>query len=188
MNKPSVGEIAWVVFRDVNRTVGGGIASMELLRRTLAKRGWGGPSEHALLVAVSRLTPGTNILAYCAALGWRTHRWRGSAVALLAASLPAALLVFALAITLVRLDGYRIVQAILGLGMVVAAVLVFSTAWHLIRPYLTGSRRVLACVVTAIAVTLLLMDVSPVRILLVAAIAGAAWPPGADAPAQEPAP
>ena len=185
MNRPSVTDIGWVVFRDVNRTVGGGHAAMELLRRTLARHGWAGPAEHHLLVAVSRLTPGTNILAYCAALGWRMQQLRGAAVALLAASLPAALLVFALAVTLVRLDGYRVVQAILGLGMLVAAVLVFSTAWHLIRPFLTAARRTFALLVTALAVGLLLLDVTPVRILLVAAIAGATWPArGGDAAAE----
>ena len=183
MNRPSVRDVGWVVFRDVNQTMGGGIASVELLRRTLARRGWAGPDEHNLLLAVSRLTPGTNILAYCTALGWRLHRLRGAAVALLAASLPKAILVFVLAVTLVRLDGYRIVQAILGVGMVVAAILVFVTAWHLLRPFLTLARWLFAGTITGLAVGLLVMDVTPVRILLLAAIAGAAWPPRPDEPA-----
>lgn len=172
--------MGWVVFRDVNQTMGGGIASVELLRRTLARHGWASPDEHNLLVAVSRLTPGTNILAYCAGLGWRLHRLRGAMVALLAAAVPKAVLVFVLAVTLVRVDGYRIVQAILGVGMVVAAVLVFVTAWHLIRPFLARTRWLFAAIVTGVAIVLLARDVTPVRILLIAAIAGAAWPPRRD--------
>jgi chromate transporter len=163
------------VARDVNRTFGGGIAAMELLRRTSMQRGWMHAADHALLVAVSRLTPGTNILAYCVALGWRMHRAAGSAVALLAASVPAAVIVFTVAATLVRVDRYRSVQVLLAFAMFVAALLVFSTAWHLLRPYMTARRR-LAVVVIAVSLGLFGLAVSPVRILLAAAAIGALWP------------
>ena len=79
--------------QDANRTLGGGMASMELMRRTFAQRGWIDDSEHALLVAVSRFTPGTNVLAYCA--GARLvagARDRRRAVALAAASVPGSLI------------------------------------------------------------------------------------------------
>ena len=55
--KPSLSALAWLVFYDVNRTLGG-MASMELLRRSLGARGWIADEGHALFVAVSRLTPG----------------------------------------------------------------------------------------------------------------------------------
>ena len=58
---------------------------MELLRRTFSANGWIDESGNAGLVAVSRLTPGTNILAYCVALGWALHRWAGALVAVVAA-------------------------------------------------------------------------------------------------------
>ena len=59
----SLRELTWIVARDVNRTFGGGLASMELLRRTFIANGSIDESLNAGLVAVSRLTPGTNILA-----------------------------------------------------------------------------------------------------------------------------
>lgn len=152
------------------------MAAMELIRRTFTRRGWLDADDHALLVAVSRLTPGTNILAYCTALGWQMHRAAGVAAALLAGSVPGAIFVFVLTAALVRLDRYPLVQALLAAGMLAAAVLVFSTAWHLIRPYLTGRRRVLAAAVVAATAALLALDVSPVRILLASAIVGALWP------------
>ena len=74
-DKPSLRNIAWLVGYDVNRTPGG-LASMELLRRSLGARGWLTDDGHALFVAISRLTPGTNILAYCVALGWQLAHWR----------------------------------------------------------------------------------------------------------------
>jgi chromate transporter len=81
---------------------------------------------HGLFVAVSRLTPGTNILAYCAAAGWRLKGWPGSLAALGAASIPGALIVFALAATLVRLDRYPVIRIALSVGMLVAAALVWQ--------------------------------------------------------------
>ena len=76
--------------RDVNRTVGGGMAAIELLRRSLTRRAGSTSGEHGVLVAVSRFTPGTNVLAYCAALGWtRAPRRRRDASAVAGGSLRA---------------------------------------------------------------------------------------------------
>lgn len=175
MAKPSIRDLAWVVCRDVNRTLGGGNAAMELIRRTFARQGWLDPGDHALLVAVSRVTPGTNILAYCVALGWQIHRTSGSLAALVAGSAPSAVLVWGLSATLVRVDRYRSVQALLVVGTVVAVWLVFAAAWHLVRPFITGPRRVLAMAVVAVSAALIVFDVTPVRILLVSGAIGALW-------------
>ena len=176
MTKPTLVELAWAVARDVNRTVGGGMASTELLRRTFTARGWLDAPEHALLVAISRLTPGTNILAYCAGLGWRAHGWRGSAVAVLAGSVPSALLIFALTASVAQLDRYAAVQAALAAGMLVAAALVLAGAWHLLRPYLSAAHRLRTAVVVLLAAALIAGDATPVRVLLAAGLAGAFLP------------
>jgi chromate transporter len=183
MTTPSIRDLAWVVCRDVNGTFGGGNAAMELLRRSGARRGWLDAGGHALLVAVSRLTPGTNILAYCVALGWQVHGASGSVAALAAASVPSALLVWALSLTLVRLDRLRSVQALLAAGTVIAVWLVFVAAWQLLRPYATGPRRTLAVAVVGMSAALIVFDVTPVRILLVSAAIGASWRIPATPPA-----
>src|SRR3712207_1429675 len=113
MANPSLLQLAWAVARDVNRTVGGGMASTELLRRSFTTNGWLDVRTHGVLLAVSRLTPGTNILAYCVAVGWRAHGWRGSAAALAAASVPSALLIYALTAMVARLDRYAPVRLLL---------------------------------------------------------------------------
>ncbi len=96
-------KFTWIIFRDVNRTFGGGLASMELLRRTFIANGSMNDADNAGLVAVSRLTPGTNALAYCVGLGWALHRWPGALLALVAASLPASVIVCVLTAALVRI-------------------------------------------------------------------------------------
>jgi chromate transporter len=171
-----LGQLAWIFTRDVIRTVGGGNASMELLRRSFEKRRWVDPPTHALLVAVSRLTPGTNILAYCAAAGWRLHGWRGVLAGVVGASVPASLIIFGLAATLGSLDRYAIVRAVLSIGMIAAAALVLASAWALLKPYLIRARWRSTLVIVVIAGGLYLIGWTPVRVLIVSAIAGAALP------------
>jgi chromate transporter len=166
-----VPELAWQVFYDVNRTLGGA-AAMELLRRSLGARGWMTGEGHALFVAISRLTPGTNILAYCVALGWHLQGWRGALAALAAASIPAAVIIALLSSTLASLNELPIVQAAIAIALIVAAILVLLTAWNLLRPYLKGTNAVRTGIIAAVVVALTLMRVTPIRILLVAAVLG----------------
>jgi chromate transporter len=166
-----VPELAWQVFYDVNRTLGG-VAAMELLRRSLGARGWMTDEGHALFVAISRLTPGTNILAYCVALGWHLQSWRGALAALAAASIPAAVIIALLSSTLASLNQLPIVQAAIAIALIVAAILVLLTAWNLLRPYLKGTNAVRTGIIAAVVVALTLMRVTPIRILLVAAVLG----------------
>jgi chromate transporter len=169
---PSLRELSMGVGLDVNRTVGGGHASIELLRRPSTARGWLDAPSHGLLIAVSRLTPGTNILAYCVLLGWRFHRIPGALAALAAASVPGSLVVFGLTVMLVRVDRYRTVQALLAIGILVAAALVLASAWALFRPYLTTTARRMAVIVTAVSAALIVLGATPVRTLLAAALIG----------------
>lgn len=172
MTIPSLRELTIAVGLDVNRTVGGGHASIELLRRRSTSRGWLDDRGHGLLVAVSRLTPGTNILAYCVMLGWRFHRAAGAAAALAAASVPAALIVFGLTVTLARIDRYAVVRALLALGILVAGALVLASAWNLLRPYVRPAIRRNAVLVLAVAAALTALGATPVRTLLAAAAVG----------------
>lgn len=190
---PSLRELLRAIAYEANRTVGGGLVSIELLRRRFTASGWLDAASHGVFIAVSRFTPGTVVLAYVVMLGWRFHRWRGALPALAAASVPASLIVLALAATLAQIDRYAAVRALLAVGILVAGVLVLGSAWHLIRPYLAKAEgppkgghyvnsryvtsRVRVLVVGAIAVALVLLGATPVRVLLVAAVVSMALPP-----------
>jgi chromate transporter len=171
---PRLRDLTWVVFTDSNRTLGGGLAAMELLRRTAIGRGWLDEAGNAVLVAASRLTPGTNVLAYCIGLGWKLRGAAGAAAAVAAASMPGAIGVAVLSATLARVDQYRAVRVGLAAGTLVAAALVLSSMWALLRPHVTGGARVWTALIAAIAIALLLLGAAPVQTLLVAAAAGAA--------------
>jgi chromate transporter len=169
--KFSLSELAWRVASDVHRTLGG-VAAMELLRRTFGARGWLTDEAHALLVAVSRFTPGTNILAYCVVLGWQLAGWPGALTALGAASVPAALLIALLSATLDEVDQHPVVRVAIAIALIVATFLVLSTAWHLLRPYVKGTNAIRSGIIAAVVIALFMAGVTPIRILLVAAMLG----------------
>lgn len=175
--RPSLRELVTVIAYEANRTVGGGLVSIELLRRRFTASGWIDAASHGVFIAVSRFTPGTVVLAYVVMLGWRFHRWRGALPGLAAASIPGSLIVLALAATLAEIDRYAAVRTLLAVGILVAGVLVLGSAWHLIRPYLGETHlRVRALIVGAVAVALVLVGATPVRVLLAAAVVSMAMP------------
>lgn len=146
---------------------------MELLRRTFIANGSLDDTGNAGLVAVSRLTPGTNILAYAVGLGWLLHRWVGALAAVIAASLPTSVVVCVLTVALVQVENYPVVRTLLAVGVLVATLLVFSSAGSLLRPYVRRSALWRSVIVAVFATALLLADVTPVRILLLSAVLGA---------------
>src|SRR5262245_34263123 len=71
----------------------GGIATMTWLRDGLIATGSVTAGEFDRAFAVSRLTPGTNLLAFHTAIGYYVGRWRGALSCLTVATvLPSALI------------------------------------------------------------------------------------------------
>jgi chromate transport protein ChrA len=173
---PSLATLAWLVTRDANKTIGSGMASIELLRRTLERRGWIDDREHGVLNAVARFTPGTNVLAYLAALGWSFHGAAGAVVAVLGGSLPGSVIVTILTAAAATLDRWRVVRVALTVATLVAAGLVLANAWSLVRPHVRGARVGWALASAALAAALYLAGATPVRVLLVLAIWGSLTP------------
>jgi chromate transport protein ChrA len=152
------------------------MASIELLRRTLERHGWLDDGEHGVLNAVSRFTPGTNVLAYLAALGWSYHGPMGAAMAVLGGSLPGSVVVTTLTAAAAAVDRWRAVRAALAVATLVAAVLVLVNAWSLVRPYIRGARLAWTLTSIALAGLLAFAGATPVRVLLALAVWGALTP------------
>lgn len=181
---PPLGTLAWLVTRDANRTVGSGMASIELLRRTLERRGWIDDGEHGVLNAVARLTPGTNVLAYLAALGWSLRGAAGAAVAVIGGSVPGSVVVALLTGTAASADRWLAVRAALAVATLVAAVLVLVNAWSLVRPYVRGGRMAWTLASIGIAAVLYFLGATPVRVILALAVWGA-FTGGASSPVEK---
>jgi chromate transport protein ChrA len=100
------------------------------------------------------------------------------AVALVASSLPSALLVTVASAIVVRLVSNPVVRLVLAAATLLAAGLVLSSAWALLRPHVLGPRRLWASSTVLVALALFLgLGWTPVRILLAAAVWGAFLPP-----------
>jgi chromate transport protein ChrA len=106
-------------------------------------------------------------------------------VSLAAASIPASVIIALLSASLAQIDQLPVVRAILAIALVVAAILVLAAAWNLLRPYVKGTNAVRTGIIAVIVVALVLMRVTPVRILLVAAIFGVVMASPAAPPVAE---
>jgi chromate transporter len=138
------------------------------------RRGVLGDEEYALSFALARVAPGTNVLAFCAAIGWRLRGWPGAAISVAALSMPAAVAVVLLTLAYEAWRAAPLGHAVISGAMSAVVGVIFGGAWLLIAPYLRRERRVRAAVFAAGAF-LLAPLISPVWILLLAAAAGYIW-------------
>jgi hypothetical protein len=69
--RPTLAAIADVFVRYANFTLGGGSLTVAVLHRELLdKRRWISDDNFTLCFGLARLTPGTNVLAFCTGVGW----------------------------------------------------------------------------------------------------------------------
>jgi chromate transporter len=187
--RPALGVIAGIFARYANTTFGGGSATIAVLKEQIVdKRAWLTPSEFHLSYALSRLTPGTNLLAFCTAAGWITRRWLGALGALLASSLPCSILAVVVTIFFEELRTNALFQAALTGALAAAVAIMGSTAWVFAEPHVKAAPWKAIIVVPCAAALALGAKLSPVKILLLAAAAGLLWPPRrpGEPPAAEP--
>lgn len=173
---PTLTRLALIVARDSNLTFGGGTATSEVLRRSLVKRGWITNENHRHLYALSRLTPGTNLLAYCTGIGWKTRGAAGAAVTWLASSLPASILSLGVRAAYEQLAASPVFAVFVLVAMSIAVALLVSSAWHLAKPYLGWQTFGRSSVLVVVAVLLVTTGLTPIYVLLAAVAIGAVWP------------
>ncbi len=176
--EPSLGAVAATYLRLANLTFGGGDPTMAALHRELVvRRGWLGHAQYGLIYGLARVTPGTNLLAFCAGSAWFIRGWPAAAAAVAAATIPSALLIVWLTWAYQRLHENPLARGVL-MGTLAAAVgMMIAAACQLLRPGLERGRTLRTAVLFAAASALLLLRwLGPLQVLGLAAIAGLAWP------------
>ncbi len=178
MNEPSLGRVTRAFLRIGNTTFGGGDTTQAALQREfINRRGWITQDDYAVAFSLARITPGTNVVAFCAAIGARVAGWRGAIAGVLAESAPSA------AIAVLITWGYEawrsnrwVMAAILGASAAVAGMM-FASVFLLLRPHLklswTAARS--AALFAAAFLAAWKFGVTPLPIIGVAALAGFAW-------------
>ena len=176
---PSLAGIADVFVRYANFTLGGGSATVAVLHRELLdKRRWLSPDDFTLCFALARLTPGTNLLAFCTGVGWLLRRWSGAVVALLAASIPCAVMVVVATALFSHWQDNRWAQAAIHGAIAAAVAITVKTCWTIAHPHFKGRARLRVILVAAAAFLLYVwLAVSAIEVLLLAAVIGAVLPP-----------
>ena len=169
-----------VFTRYANLTFGGGSATIAVLHREIvARRAWIDEPRFGLCFALSRLTPGTNVLAFCAGVGWLMRGLPGALVALLAASIPCSVLAILVTIFFDRLS-HNPTGALAIHGAMAAAVgITIMTCWTIAKPYVKRDNWLYPTLFVGAAFVLdVALSMPPVQVLLLAAVAGFLLPPG----------
>ncbi len=167
-------QIASIFIRFGNLTFGGGSATIAVLHREIIERRQMLPEEQfALSFALSRLTPGTNLLAFCTSVGWLLKRFSGAIVALLSASIPCALIVTIVTIAFSQWQSNPIAQAAIHGAIAAAVSITVKTCWVLAKPHFYTGTRLLTFFIAVVAFVLhVAIGLSAVHVLLIAGVAG----------------
>jgi chromate transporter len=176
--RPGLVPLATVFLRIVNLTFGSGATATALIREDVVeRRGWIGKHQFALCYALARITPGTNLIAFCAAVAWLIRGWAGAILVLFAVSVPASAVVVLLSFMIEAWQSDPLGSAAIAGAMASVIGIIAGGAWLLTRPQLL-SRNWLRTVtlVTGACLMSLVWGASPLWVIGLAAAVGYLWP------------
>jgi chromate transporter len=190
---PTLRKLTGIFLRIGNTTFGGGIPTIAALQRELVEqRGWLSQEDYALAFSLARVTPGTNVIAFCAAAGARILGFRGALAATLAETGPSAVL------AILMTQGYETWRTnawvMAGVAGTIAAVagMMWASIWSIVRPHFEDRRHALRSLVITLGAFAAVskLGLGPLSVIGLAVIVGLLWkePPGKETPSQESAP
>ncbi len=170
--------MADLFFRIGNTTFGGGMVTMGMLGREMVEtRRWLTPDKFDLAFALARVTPGTNLIAFCAATGALLRGNLGAIAAVLALTVPSAAIAVFFIYGFETWQTNRYVAAALMGTVAAVAGMMWSTIWMILQPHVGGMMRNVQVAVIAggAFVASWWYGVSPIAIILAATLLGAVW-------------
>lgn len=175
---PSLTRLAIVFGRYANLTLGGGSATAAVLHRELVEeRHWLNNDQFALSFALGRITPGTNLLAFCTGFGWVLRGALGAIIALLASSIPCAMLVAVVTGLFSYWQDSEFAQAAIRGAVAAAAGITTKTCWTIAKPYFKESGRWRVLLIGGAAFLLYVVaKIPPIEVLIGAGVVGAFLP------------
>jgi len=187
-SSPSVKKLTEIFFRVGNTTFGGGYVTIGMLGRELVDtRRWISPEKFDLAFALARVTPGTNLIAFCAAVGALICGVAGAIGAVLALTAPSSALAVLIAYGFERWQGNRIAMAAIGGTVAAVAGMMWATIWVILKPHvgrmtIKGMIRNLQVVLItgAAFVASRFFQITPLPIILVGTLIGFLWKDAKD--------
>ena len=178
MAAPTLRQLTGAFLRIGNTTFGGGLPTIAALQRELVEENhWLSWEDYALAFSLARVTPGTNVIAFCAAAGARILGIRGALAAILAETAPSAVL------AVLMTQGYETWRSnawvMAGVAGTIAAVagMMWASAWYIVRPYFTDVGSALRGSLIALGAFFAFwkLGLGPVTVIGLAAVVGLLW-------------
>jgi len=176
--EPTLTRLTRIFFRIGNTTFGGGYVTIGMLGRELVEtRRWLSPEKFDLAFALSRVTPGTNLLAFCAAIGTLLMGVPGAIAAVLAVIVPSAILAVLFIYGFEAGQNNAIAMAAIGGTVAAVAGMMWSTIWTILRPHVGGRIRNLQVFLIAGGAFLASwkFGITPVPIIAAGTLIGIFW-------------
>lgn len=168
------------LFSRVGVTVfGGGDPTIAILQREFYRREWLSPEKFGIAFGLARLTPGTNVLAFCAAAGWYILGIGGALTAVLAITIPSSVLVVWLTRAYDLTAHSRLALSIANALLAAAVGTMIGAAVLLVRTQCKPGQWLKPVAISAGSFLLALVaDLTPLQVIALAAMVGFFWVEG----------
>lgn len=182
-----------IFFRIGNTTFGGGYVTIGMLGRELVDtRRWISSEKFDLAFALARVTPGTNLIAFCAAIGALICGVAGAIGAVLALTAPSSALAVLITYGFERWQGNRIAMAAIAGTVAAVAGMMWATIWVILKPHVGGisrkgmTRNLQVVLITGGAfVATRILGITPLPVILAGTLIGFLWK---ESPKETPRP
>jgi chromate transporter len=168
-----------IFFRVGNTTFGGGYVTMAVLGREMVDlRKWITKEDYGLAFALARVTPGTNVIAFCAAAGWLVLGLSGAIAAVFASSAPSAAFAVLILQGIESGSSHPLIMGALAGTVAAVSGTMWSIVLWLVRPFLKhGVSNILRTIVIVGGAFLASwrFDITPVPILAAAIVVALVW-------------
>jgi len=170
----SLAQLANIFGRFGNITFGGGSATISVLHQEIvSKRHWISEEIFALCYALSRMTPGTNLLAFETGIGWIVRGWLGAVISLAAGSLPCSAMAVLVTFAYESFSQNILVSRAIRGALAATVGLIIVTAIQLLRPHLSKQQFVWPIAVALISFVMVSkLRMAPLLVLGIAAALG----------------
>ncbi len=176
MDRPRLTDLTRLFARVGVTVFGGGDPTIAILQREFYQRDWLSPEKFGIAFGLARITPGTNVLAFCAAAGWYILRFGGALAAVLAITIPASVLVVWLTRAYDLTTRYPLALSVANALLAAAVGTMIGAALLLVRTQCKPGRWIRPVAISTAAFLLAFVaKLTPLQVIGVAAIAGFFW-------------
>jgi chromate transporter len=180
---PSIKKLTEIFFRIGNTTFGGGYVTIGMLGRELVDtRRWISAEKFDLAFALARVTPGTNLIAFCAAIGALICGVAGAVAAVVALTAPSSALAVLIAYGFERWQGNRVAMAAIGGTVAAVAGMMWATIWIILKPHVGGMTRngivrnlQVALIAGGAFLAVRVLGLTPLPVILAGTLIGFLW-------------